>query len=128
LIATLALVVAGAGLPLRGQETTVWRIGTFDHASAEFSGRVGSDPVVVDAGAADAARFWPASQAGTLNAQSGPQTHSRTIRFRLEEAPSGSYVLDLAIMAGNPRVPRLELELNGARGTAYIDRRLSYHA
>jgi alpha-mannosidase len=128
LVASLALVVAGAGLPLRGQETTVWRIGTFDHASAEFGGRVGSDPVGVDAGAPDAASRWPPSQAGTLNAQSGPQTHSRTIRFRLEEAPSGSYVLDLAIMAGNPRVPRLEIEINGARGTAYIDRRLSYHS
>ena len=128
-LASLALLAAAAaGLPLWSQETTVWRIGTFDHASAEFSGRVGSQPVVVDAGAPDAARRWPPSQAGTLNARSGPQTHSRTIRFRMEEAPSGSYVLDLAIMAGNPRVPRLELELNGAQATAYIDRRLSYHA
>ena len=128
-IASLALLLAaGAGALLWSQETTVWRIGTFDHASAEFGGRVGSQPVVVDAGAPDAARQWPASQAGTLNAQSGPQTHSRTIRFRIEEAPSGSYVLDLAIMAGNPRVPHLEIELNGARGTAYLDRRLSYHA
>ncbi len=128
-VASLALLAAaGAGLPLWGQETTVWRIGTFDHASAEFSGRVGSQPVVVDAGAPDAAGRWPPSQAGTLNARSGPQQHSRTIRFRMEEGPSGSYVLDLAIMAGNPRVPHLEIELNGARGTAYIDRRLSYHA
>ena len=127
-IASLALLVAGAGLPLRGQETTVWRIGMFDHASAEFSGRVGSEPVVVDAGAPDAASRWPPSQAGTLNSHSGPQSHARTIRFRMEQAPSGSYVLDLAIMAGNPRVPRLEFDLNGARGTAYIDRRLSYHA
>jgi len=124
----MALAAAGAGLPLWSQESTVWRIGTFDHASAEFSGRVGSQPVVVDAGAADAARRWPASQAGTRNARSGPQTHSRTIRFRIEEAPGGWYVLDLAIMAGNPRVPHLDLELNGAHGTAYIDRRLSYHA
>ena len=105
-------------MPLWGQETTVWQIGTFDHASAEFSGRVGSQPVVVDAGAPDAAIRWPPSQAGTLNARAGPQTHSRTIRFRMEEGPSGSYVLDLAIMAGNPRVPHLEIELNGARGTA----------
>jgi len=35
--------------PLRSQETTVWRIGTFDHASAEFTGRVGTEAVVVDA-------------------------------------------------------------------------------
>src|SRR5271157_4098784 len=115
------LALLAACLPLSSQETTVWRIGTFDHASAEFTGRVGSQPVVVDAAAPDAARAWPASQAGTLNARSGPQSHARTIRFRMDEPPSGSYVLDLAIMAGNPRVPRLELELNGALGTAYID-------
>ena len=127
-IGSLALLAAaGAGLPLWSQET-VWRIGTFDHASAEFAGRVTNQPVVVDAGAPDAARQWPASQAGTLNAHSGPQSHTRTIRFRMEEAASGSYALDLAIMAGNPRVPHLDLELNGARGTAYIDRHLSYHA
>jgi len=128
-LASLALLAAAsAGLPLWSQESTVWRIGTFDHASAEFSGRVGSQPVVVDAGSPDAARRWPPSQSGTLNAQSGAQQHSRTIRFRMEEAPSGPFVLDLAIMAGNPRVPRLELDLNGAQGTAFIDRRLSYHA
>ena len=127
-VGSLALLAAaGAGLPLWSQET-VWRIGTFDHASAEFAGRVGNQPVVVDAGGPDAARRWPASQAGTLNAHSGPQSHARTIRFRMEEAASGSYVLDLAIMAGNPRVPHLDIELNGARGTAYIDRHLSYHA
>jgi len=122
------LAAACTGLPLWSQETTVWRIGTFDHASAEFSGRVGSQPVVVDGDASDAAKHWPPSQAGTLNAQSDPQSHTRTVRFRIEAAPSGSYVLDLAIMASNPRVPRLEIELNGARGTAYIDRRVSYHA
>jgi len=114
--------------PLRSQETTVWRIGTFDHASAEFTGRVGTEAVVVDANAPDAAQHWPPSQSGTLNAHSAPQSHSRTIRFRIEETPTGSYLLDLAIMAGNPRVPHLELDLNGAQGTAYIDRRLSYHA
>ncbi|MGO9258992.1 MAG: hypothetical protein ACLQU1_22115 [Bryobacteraceae bacterium] len=61
-VASLALLAAaGAGLPLGGQETTVWRIGTFDHASAEVNGRVGSQPVVVDTGAPDAARRWPLS-------------------------------------------------------------------
>ena len=109
-------------------QETVWRVGVFDHASAEFTGRVGEQPVVVDAGAADAAKRWPATQAGTLNAQAGAQSHSRTIRFRMAEVPGGAYVLDLAVMAGNPRVPRLELELNGAHGAAYLDRRLSYHA
>jgi hypothetical protein len=36
-LAHLALLAAaGAGFPLWGQETTVWRIGMLDHASAKF--------------------------------------------------------------------------------------------
>jgi hypothetical protein len=83
---------------------------------------------VVDAAATDVARRWPASQAGTLNAAAGPQSHARTIRFRLNETPRGAYILDFAIMAGNPRTPHLELDLNGAPASVYLDRRLSYHA
>jgi alpha-mannosidase len=83
---------------------------------------------VVDANAPDAAKHWPSSQAGTLNAEAGGQTHSRTIRFELKEAPQGSYTLDLAVLASNPRVPRLELNLNGTLATVYINRRLSYYA
>src|ERR1039458_7729779 len=98
------LAAAGAGSPLWSQQT-IWRIGTFDHTSAEFTGRVGNEAVGADGGAPDAASRWPASQSGALNAHSAPQSHARTIRFRMETAASGSYVLDLAIMAGNPRVP-----------------------
>ncbi|HTX39163.1 MAG TPA: polysaccharide lyase family protein [Bryobacteraceae bacterium] len=127
--AGLALFSLAAGtLALSAQENTVWHIGNFDHTAAEFAGQVRNQPVVVDADAPDAARRWPASQAGTLNAHSGPQSHSRTIQFRLNEAPRGSFVLDFAILAGNPRTPHLELDLNGTPATAYLDRRLSYHA
>lgn len=105
--------------PLSGQETTVWRIGTFDHASAEFGGRRNNPNVVVDADAADAAKNWPAVQF---------ESQSRTISFHLADAPTGAYVLDLAILVADPRVPHLDLELNGVHGTAFIDRRLSYHA
>ena len=120
------LAVCAAGLSLFAQQTTVWRLGDFDHAAVEFQGRAGNAPVVVDANAPDAAKHWPASQAGTLNAEAGAQTHSRTISFELREAPRGSYTLDLAVMASNPRVPRLELDLNGTPATIYINRRLSY--
>lgn len=120
-------LIAGV-LVLSAQEHTVWHLGDFDHTAAEFGGRAGNQPVVVDAGAPDAARNWPASQAGTLNASAGPQSHSRAIQFHLDEAPQGTFALDLAVMAGNPRVPHLELDLNGVRAWVYLDRRLSYHA
>ena len=126
--ATFALLNLVGALALSAQENTVWHIGNFDHTSAEFGGRADSQPVVVDAAAPDAARRWPASQAGTLNAAAGPQLHVRTVQFRLSEAPQGAYTLDFAILAGNPRTPRLELDLNGAPASVYLDRRLSYHA
>ena len=122
------MAVLGLGLALAAQENAVWRIGQFDHASAEFGGQVGNQPVVVDGDGPDAAKHWPASQAGTLNAMAGAQSHARTVRFQLNEAPRGRYILDFAILAGNPRAPRLELDLNGVAGSAYLDRRLSYHA
>ncbi len=123
----LSSLALGA-LALSAQENTVWHIGNFDHAAAEFTGRVGAQPVVVDADAPDAARRWSATQSGTLNANAGPQSHARTIQFQLKEAPRGSFLLDFAILAGNPRAPRLELDLNGTPASAYLDRRLSYHA
>ena len=127
-VGLVLLNLAAGALALSAQENTVWRIGNFDHTAAEFGGSSGNQPIVVDADAPDAARRWPASQAGTLNAASGPESHSRTIQFRLNEAPRGSFSLDLAVMAGNPRTPRLELDVNGTPAWAYLDRRLSYHA
>ena len=120
--------LAAGSLALSAGEITVWRIGNFDHTAAEFNGRDANQAVVVDADAPDAARHWPGSQAGSLNVSSGPQSHSRTIHFRLKEIPRGWFVLDFAIMAGNPRVPHLELDLNGTPASGYLDRRLSYQA
>src|SRR5512133_2534953 len=120
----LLLTLAASTWTLSAQENALWQIGKFDHTAAEFGGPARS-AVVVDANAPDAARRWPASQAGTQNAAAGPQSHSRTIHFRLNEPPGGSFDLDLAIMAGYPRTPHLEIDLNGAPASVYVDRRLS---
>jgi hypothetical protein len=117
-----------AAAPLSAAETTVWRIGTFDHASAEFRGREAETPPVIDADAPDAAAHWPARQAGSRNVKAGPKAHPRIVRFRLNDAPSGVYTLVVAVLAGNPRVPRLELDVNGTPGSGYLDRRLTYYA
>ena len=47
-VALLALVPGV--LVLSAQEQTLWQLGNFDHTAAEFGGRVGNQPVVVDAG------------------------------------------------------------------------------
>ena len=121
----LALLAAPA---LPAADTTVWRIGKFDHASVEFHGREADTPPVIDANATDAAAHWPARQDGSGNLKAGSRAHARVVRFALKEPPSGVYTLHVAAMVGNPRVPHLELDLNGTPGSVYLDRRLTYFA
>ena len=83
---------------------------------------------MIDADAPDAVEHWPASQAGSRNVKAGSKAHPRLVRFVLKEPPAGAYTLVLAVLTGNPRVPRLELELNGTPGSAYLDRRIAYFA
>ncbi len=125
----LRLACLAAAIPaLMHAQTTVWRLGVFDHSAHEFQGREGNDSPAVDVDARDAAARWPASQAGSLNANAGSKAHPRTIHFRLDAAPRGAYILELAVLLGNPRVPHLVLELNGTEASVFLHRRLSYHA
>ena len=120
-----ALLVAAS---LSAADTTVWRIGNFDHTSAEFHGREADTPPAIDANSPDAAAHWPARQAGSGNVKEGSKAHARIVRFAFKEPPSGDYTLVLAALVGNPRVPHLELDLNGTSGSVYLDRRLTYFA
>jgi hypothetical protein len=122
---SFALLAAPA---LSAADTTVWRIGKFDHASAEFHGREADTLPVIDANSAEAAAHWPARQDGSGNVKAGSKAHARTVRFALNEPPSGVYTLVMAAMVGNPRVPHLELDLNGTPASIYLDRRLTYFA
>lgn len=125
----LQLACLAAGIPaLMHAQTTVWRLGVFDHSAHEFQGREGNDSPAVDVNGRDAAAHWPASQAGSLNAKAGLKAHPRTIHFRLDAAPRGVYALDLAVLVGNPRVPHLAVELNGTQASVFLRRQLSYHA
>ncbi len=109
-------------------DTTVWRIGKFDHTSAEFHGAETDVASIIEAGAPDAASHWPASQAGSGNAKAGSKAHPRSIRFTLDQAPTGAYTLHLNLLVGNPRLPHLELDVNGTKGSVYLDRHLTYFA
>ena len=123
----LLLLAAGSVLAIDAEESVVWQLGKFDHSAREFPGS-GGQTVAIDANAADAAAKWPAVEAGSQNARNQAQAARRTIHFRLPTAPRGSYALDMAVMLGYPRVPYLQLELNGTTGLVYLNRRLSYHA
>ena len=124
----LLIPLALLGPALSAADTTVWRIGRFDHTSVEFHGREADTPPVIDADSIEAAAHWPARQAGSGNVKAGAKEHIHIVRFALQGPPSGVYTLRMAVLVGNPRVPHLELELNGTPGTVYLDRRLTYFA
>ncbi|MGC9999788.1 MAG: hypothetical protein ABSE21_06785, partial [Bryobacteraceae bacterium] len=68
----LRIACFAAGIPaLLQAQSTVWRLGVFDHSAQEFQGREDKDSPAVEVNAADAAAHWPASQAGSLNANAG---------------------------------------------------------
>ena len=123
--ALLALALAGVAL---AQTQTVWQLGKFDHMAREFHGRELAAPVDVNLAEPGAENRWPARQAGTRNAKELLPARTRTLRFSLDAEPSGSYTLDIAVMLGNPRIPRLVLELNGTPASVYFHRELTYIA
>ncbi|MFN7994931.1 MAG: polysaccharide lyase family protein [Bryobacteraceae bacterium] len=112
---------------------TVWRIGTFDESSAEFGAAKvdyaapASDPVFT-VGQSDPSRDWLPFQPGPINAKAGSRRHPFTIRFDLPAAPSGNYELNLSLLAYSPRLPWLEVSINGHRGWFYQHPKLSYSA
>lgn len=101
-------------LCLPSQAQTVWQIGKFDQSPVEFSRR-----------ASDSASFnvqkdqpgdWPGSQ------RTG---HPYRILFPLETI-RGSYSLKIATLIDQPRVPALQIEVNGHSGIFYLHPKLSY--
>jgi len=120
----------------QSQAQTLWQIGKFDESSGEFvRGKLDpqiysdptSDPVFV-VGRSDIRKDWLPFQAGTTNGKAGYRRHPFTIRFDLKNAPSGGYRLDLALLSYSPRLPWLEISINGHRGWFYQHPKLAYSA
>ncbi|MFZ0594081.1 MAG: polysaccharide lyase family protein [Bryobacteraceae bacterium] len=99
----------------QAQVRTIWQIGKFDESPVEFA-RGMADSVVFRVGTSQPGRDWPGSQ------QTG---HTYRILFPLDSA-AGSYVLKVATLIDQPRVPALRLNVNGHSGTFYLHAKLSY--
>src|SRR5579872_5124907 len=114
--ARFALLLIGL-LPfsLTAQTRSVWQIGRFDQSPVEFS-RGGENSVTFEAGKSDAGKDWPAHQ------MTG---HSYRIAFPLDSL-AGNYVLRIATLIEEPRVPALRIEVNGHAGVFYLHPKLSY--
>src|SRR2546421_2497806 len=98
------------------QGRAVWRIGDFNSSSDEFG-------VQLPAGRAfdaDANRpkDWGATQQAVIAGKTDASA-ARIIRFRLNEAPRGAYRLRLGLILNSPRVPVVQVEVNGHRGWFY---------
>jgi alpha-mannosidase len=115
-----------------GSEEVLWQIGKFDESSGEFQKPpkdfdTAKEPVYV-VGKSDPAVDWWAFQPGTSNGKAGYHPHPFTIRFDIEDAPSGDYELEIALLAYSPRLPWLEIAINGHRGWFYQHPKLAYSA
>ncbi|MGA3196293.1 MAG: polysaccharide lyase family protein [Terriglobales bacterium] len=117
----------------RGQERTIWRIGEFDRASAEFrsSSADYADPKfdpVYRVGQSKDNEDWQRFQPGNANGMAGAREHPFTILFDLTAPPTGVFCLKIAILYETPRLSHLRLDLNGHTGIFYFHPQLDYGA
>jgi hypothetical protein len=119
----------------------LWRLGTFDESSREFN--TGSDPAtgrrtinyldpasdpVFQVGTSHPAVDWRAFHPGTANGRAGHRAHTYRIRFSLPAEPRGRFSIRFGLLAYAPRLPRLEVTLNGQTGWYYLRPTLTYTA
>jgi len=115
--------------------TVVWQIGKFDRSSLEFTrrdappkpgaGQAQADLVYV-IGKSKAETDWPAFQPGSSNGIAGYRPHPYAIQFDLPSSPQGLYTLKVALLVESPRVPRLEVAINGHRALYFQHPVLDY--
>ncbi|HET9086337.1 MAG TPA: polysaccharide lyase family protein [Acidobacteriaceae bacterium] len=104
---------------------TVFRIGTFDRSSAEFSGKAPKQVVKYVVGQSNPARDWYASQPAELSTpgaeppSKNASSAARTIAFSLEQAPAAAYRLHVSLLIEGASVPTLRIGINGKAGTFY---------
>ena len=117
---------------------TVWQIGKFNQSSGEFNQGEVRPPVFAAphpksdvlyiVGKSNPASDWPAFQPGSANGRAEFRPHPYTIQFDLSEAPRGLYTLKVALLVETPRVPRLQVDINGHRALLYQHPTLNYAA
>lgn len=110
--------------PARG--ATVWQIGKFDRTSREFGQHIPAGNPAFTIGQS-AVEDWPARQPGSQNPSQGLRSHPYKIVFNLAAPPRGGYRLEIAAILDRPRVPHLEVSINGKTGEFYFHPHLSYY-
>ncbi|MBZ5612861.1 MAG: hypothetical protein LAO23_02545 [Acidobacteriia bacterium] len=131
--AWLLLVLGLTGISSFAQERTIWRIGTFDHASGEFRAKSDDysnpklDPVY-RVGKSKDNEDWQRFQPGPANGMAGGREHPFTVVFDLHDPATGVFHLKIAILYETPRLSHLRVDLNGHSGIFYFHPLLDYSA
>jgi len=132
----LPVIMNGFCYCAEGASTVAWQIGRFDKSSMEFKlheppapkpgAAQGQTDLVYVIGKSKAETDWPAFQAGSSNGIAGYRAHPYAIQFELPSAPRGLYTLKVALLVESPRVPRLEVAINGHRALYFQHPVLDY--
>jgi hypothetical protein len=133
----MLLVIMISLCPCAGADSkAVWQIGKFDQSSGEFNQGEVRPPVFASphpksdvlyiVGKSNPATDWPAFQPSSANGRAEFRPHPYTIQFDLSEAPRGLYTLKVALLVETPRVPRLQVEINGHRALLFQHPTLNY--
>ena len=69
---------------------------------------------------------WPFFQPGSANGKDGDRPHPYEIAFNLDGTPRGLYTLKVGLLVENPRLSRLEVEVNGHPALFYQHPQLNY--
>jgi hypothetical protein len=115
--------------PAFAKEKVIWKIAVADHSDHEFTAwpnAQAKEPVVVLVGRGDEEHLWPKFHPGSANEAMGARPYSYTLVFNLSEPPRGSFYLDLSLLFRHPRVPLLQVEINGRRGIYYLSPKVSF--
>ncbi len=122
-----ALALAAAAMPLCAQQpNTVFRIGTFNRSSLEFSGAQPKSPVRYVVGRSTDIDWFAAQTVMANGEKQGLDSAPRSIEFSLSGAPAKSYVLHVALLVESACVPALHVRINNKHGVFYLHPRLDY--
>jgi len=135
---TLTMLCFALGLPLLHgasgpscPQVTIFRIGTFDRSSAEFSSTTPTHSVSFMVSQSDPAKDWFGAQPAVLglgnkSRKTDISAAPRAITFTLHGSRVGSYELHIALLVESASVPALIVGINDKTGIFYLHPRLDY--
>jgi alpha-mannosidase len=99
----------------QGQTRAIWQIGKFDESPVEFP-PVAQDSITFEVGKSKPDTDWAGSQT---------TGHPYRILFALDSLHD-AYALKIATLIDRPRVPALQIDINGHAGVFFLHPKLSY--